>query len=119
MHAWALVPPNRDTFTARLERRFHEMMRLGFLGEVQGLHARGDLTAAHPAIRAVGYRQLWGYLEGEYPLAEAVRAGIAATRQLSKRQMTWIRSEPTLAWVDPFAEGAYERWSAAVDQRLG
>jgi len=69
-------------------------------------------------MRAVGYRQLWAHLEGETTLAEAVRRGIAATRQLAKRQMTWIRSEPQFAWVDPFAPGAFEHWSVAVRTRL-
>src|SRR5581483_8511635 len=80
MGAWALVPANRDTLSARLEQRFHEMMRLGFLDEVRGLHARGDLTPAHPAVRAVGYRQLWAHLDGEFALSEAVQRGITATR---------------------------------------
>jgi tRNA dimethylallyltransferase len=118
IHAWALVPANRDTLNARLERRFHEMMRAGFLTEVEGLHARGDLTAVHPAIRAVGYRQLWSHLEGEIPLAEAVRRAITATRQLAKRQMTWIRSEPGLTVLEPFVAGACERWSTSVGERL-
>jgi tRNA dimethylallyltransferase len=114
MGAWALVPANRDTLGARLEQRFHEMMRLGFLDEVRGLHARGDLTPAHPAVRAVGYRQLWAHLEGEFPLSEAVRRGITATRQLAKRQRTWIRSEAGLTWMDPFSQDAYESWNRTV-----
>jgi tRNA dimethylallyltransferase len=112
------VPPNRDTLNERLELRFHDMMKLGFLEEVALLRQRGDLTSSHPAVRAVGYRQLWAHLEGEFPLSEAVRRGIAATRQLAKRQMTWIRSEPGLEWVAPHASGAFERWSAAVGIRL-
>jgi tRNA dimethylallyltransferase len=118
MQSWALVPPNRDTLNERLEQRFHDMMNLGFLEEVAALHARGDLTPSHPAVRAVGYRQLWAHLDGEFPLSEAVRRGIAATRQLAKRQMTWIRSEQGLEWLDPHADGAFERWSAAVRTRL-
>jgi tRNA dimethylallyltransferase len=116
--AWALMPTSREALHERLERRFRQMMAQGFLEEVRALHARGDLTAAHPAMRAVGYRQLWGYLEGHYPLEEAVRRGIAATRQLAKRQMTWIRSEPQLEWVDPFTSGARDAWSVAVRTRL-
>lgn len=118
LHAWALMPANRDTLHMRLEQRFEEMMRIGFLAEVHGLHARGDLTAAHPAVRAVGYRQLWAHLDGEFSLPEAVRRGISATRQLAKRQMTWIRSERGLTRVDPFAAGAYEHWSEAVAERI-
>jgi tRNA dimethylallyltransferase len=116
--SWALVPPNRDTLSARLEQRFDEMMRLGFLDEVRGLHARGDLTPAHPAVRAVGYRQLWEHLDGEFSLSEALRRGITATRQLAKRQMTWIRSERGLTWVDPFSSDAYMSWSEMVGDRL-
>lgn len=115
---WALVPANRDTLSARLEARFHEMMRLGFLEEVRALRARGDLTAAHPAVRAVGYRQLWEHLDGQFPLPEAVRRGITATRQLAKRQMTWIRSEQGLTWVDPHSPGACERWNENVVEWL-
>jgi tRNA dimethylallyltransferase len=118
MGAWALVPPNRDTLSARLEQRFHEMMRLGFLDEVRALRARGDLTPAHPAVRAVGYRQLWAHLDGEFPLPEAVQRGITATRQLAKRQMTWIRSEPGLTWVDPFASDSYACWTESVAEWL-
>ncbi len=118
IHSWALVPPNRDTLNERLERRFEGMMRIGFLEEVAALRARGDVTPSHPAARAVGYRQLWQHLDGEFPLAEAVHRGITATRQLAKRQMTWIRSEPGLTWVDPLASDAYESWCTVVQMRL-
>jgi tRNA dimethylallyltransferase len=69
------------------------MMTAGFLEEVRALHHRGDLTARHPSMRAVGYRQLWAHLEGEYDLDEAILRGVAATRQLAKRQLTWLRAE--------------------------
>ena len=118
MHSWALVPPNRDTLNDALERRFHDMMKLGFLDEVAALHARGDLSPAQPAVRAVGYRQLWAHFDGEFSLPEAVRRGISATRRLAKRQMTWIRSEPGLEWVDPHPAAAFERWVSAVRARL-
>ena len=74
----------------------------GFLDEVRRLHARGDLTVDHPAVRAVGYRQLWSHLSGSYPLATAVTRAIAATRQLAKRQMTWLRSMSNIASIDPY-----------------
>jgi tRNA dimethylallyltransferase len=111
---WALVSANRVTLHERLERRFHEMMKLGFLDEVAALRARGDLTTDHPAIRAVGYRQLWAYFDGEFPLDEAVRRGIFATRQLAKRQLTWLRSTLELTSINPHEGGAFERWSAQV-----
>lgn len=111
---WALVSANRVTLYERLERRFHEMMKLGFLEEVEALRARGDLTPEHPSMRAVGYRQLWAYFDGVFSLEEAVRRGIFATRQLAKRQLTWLRSEPALTWINPHEEGAFESWSARV-----
>jgi tRNA dimethylallyltransferase len=76
------------------------MMTAGFLEEVRELHHRGDLTARHPSMRAVGYRQLWAHLDGEYDLNEAVRRAIAATRQLAKRQLTWLRGERRAQWLD-------------------
>src|SRR5689334_10659794 len=102
---WALVSANRVSLHERLEQRFHEMMKLGFLDEVAALRARGDLSARHPAIRAVGYRQLWAYFDGEFSLDEAVRRGIFATRQLAKRQLTWLRSEADLTCINPHDGG--------------
>jgi tRNA dimethylallyltransferase len=90
------------------------MMELGFLDEVAALRARGDLSPDHPAIRAVGYRQLWAYFDGEFALDEAVRRGIFATRQLAKRQLTWLRSEVDLTPINPHEGGAFESWSARV-----
>ena len=101
LKAWALAPRSRPALHQRLASRFHAMMAAGFLDEVRALHGRGDLTASHSSMRAVGYRQLWGHLEGEYGLAEAVEQGIAATRQLAKRQLTWMRAETTPCWLDP------------------
>jgi tRNA dimethylallyltransferase len=98
----ALFPHDRARLHADLERRFAQMMSAGLLDEVRGLHARGDLTEAHPAIRAVGYRQLWAHLDGSYPLDVAVERGVAATRQLAKRQMTWLRSMANIRTFDPY-----------------
>jgi len=109
-----LAPGSRPELHAAIERRFEAMMRAGFLAEVERLHARGDLHAGLPAVRAVGYRQLWSYLEGDCGLAEAVRDAIVATRRLAKRQMTWLRAEPDLQWLqDPGAgAAAVARWLA-------
>jgi tRNA dimethylallyltransferase len=115
---WALEP-DRVTLQARLAARFHEMMSRGLLHEVRALHARGDLTAAHPSMRAVGYRQLWAHLDGAYDLDMAVERGIAATRQLVKRQLTWLKSDPLIRRVDPDAEDAYPRWRSEVISELG
>jgi tRNA dimethylallyltransferase len=101
LKAWALAPRSRPALHARLASRFHAMMAAGFLDEVRSLHGRGDLSARHSSMRAVGYRQLWAHLEGEFGLAEAVAQAIAATRQLAKRQLTWMRSETTPRWLDP------------------
>jgi len=101
LRAWALAPRDRPVLHQRLASRFHAMMAAGFLEEVRALHRRGDLTARHSSMRAVGYRQLWAHLEGEYGLGEAVERGIAATRQLAKRQLTWMRAETAPRWLDP------------------
>jgi tRNA dimethylallyltransferase len=102
--AWGLAPSSRPVLHQRLARRFHSMMDAGFLEEVKALHVRGDLTARHSSMRAVGYRQLWAHLEGDYGLDEAVERGIAATRQLAKRQLTWMRAETAPHWLDPEAD---------------
>lgn len=98
----ALIPADRARLRAALDARFDGMMTAGLLDEVRRLHERGDLTDANPAIRAVGYRQLWAYLSGQYPLETAVSRGQAATRQLAKRQMTWLRSMPNIRAFDPY-----------------
>lgn len=111
---WALVPADRERLHQRLEGRFYSMLADGFLEEVRLLYARGDLSAGLPALRTVGYRQLWSHLQGELSLEEATHRGIAATRQLAKRQLTWIRSERSLQWVDPDRAGAEASWNRDV-----
>jgi tRNA dimethylallyltransferase len=101
----AICPSDRAVLHERIARRFEQMMAAGFLEEVRALHRRGDLHPGLPAIRAVGYRQLWQHLDGECSLAEAVEKGIAATRQLAKRQLTWLRKWPDLAWIYTDPEG--------------
>jgi tRNA dimethylallyltransferase len=98
----ALIPQDRARLHAALAQRFGDMMTAGLLEEVRLLRARGDLSDAHSAIRAVGYRQLWAHLAGSYPLDVAVTRAIAATRQLAKRQMTWLRSMPNMQVFDPY-----------------
>jgi tRNA dimethylallyltransferase len=98
---WVLAPLERNVLQERLSVRFQAMMAAGFLNEVKGLRQRGDLTARHPSMRSVGYRQLWAHLDGEYALEEAERRGIFATRQLAKRQLTWLRAEKVPNWLDP------------------
>jgi tRNA dimethylallyltransferase len=101
----AICPVDRAVLHQRIALRFELMMQGGFLDEVQALHQRGDLDPELPAIRAVGYRQLWQYVEGECSLDEAVEKGVAATRQLAKRQLTWLRKWPDLAWIYTDPEG--------------
>jgi len=95
-----VVSPPRDELHERIAHRFEQMMKSGFLEEVRVLHARGDLTSDNPAIRAVGYRQLWQHLEGQVSLEQAVANGIVATRRLAKRQMTWLRALPRAEWLN-------------------
>jgi tRNA dimethylallyltransferase len=117
VQAWALAP-NRAVLHQRLEARFHAMLTAGFLDEVRSLRARGDLEARHSSMRAVGYRQLWAHLAGEYDLEEATRRGIIATRQLAKRQLTWMRSEQTLEWLDPDISMLQASWNRDLSQKL-
>ena len=91
---FALMPGDRGELGQHIETRFDGMVKEGLIQEVAQLRSRGDLTAATPAVRAVGYRQVWAYLHNEYAWEEARRRAIAATRQLAKRQMTWLRAEP-------------------------
>ncbi|HEY7889595.1 MAG TPA: tRNA (adenosine(37)-N6)-dimethylallyltransferase MiaA [Steroidobacteraceae bacterium] len=116
LQAWALAPRNRPVLHQRLAERFHAMLAAGFLDEVRALHCRGDLTARHPSMRAVGYRQLWAYLEGDYGLADAVAQGIAATRQLAKRQLTSMRADTVPRWLDPDTDEL--SWNRDVQREL-
>jgi len=95
----AIRPVERAELHRRIARRFEAMLAAGLLAEVAALWRRGDLGPELPAVRAVGYRQLWQHLAGECPLEEAVLRAIAATRQLAKRQLTWLRKWPELHWI--------------------
>lgn len=106
---WMLNPPDRAVLHQRLARRLEAMMAGGFLDEVRRLRERGDLTAEHSSMRSVGYRQLWAHLDGHYDLDEAGRRALAATRQLAKRQLTWMRAESRGEWLDPASEVSWNR----------
>jgi len=97
---FAICPQERKTLHERIEKRFNDMLEQGFIEEVKALQARGDLHENLPAIRAVGYRQVWEYLNGELSYDEMVFKGVVATRQLAKRQITWLRSWSDLHWLD-------------------
>jgi len=96
LHAFALVPADRAELHRRLAERFDRMLKDGLVEELKALRRTHALHASLPSMRCVGYRQAWGYLEGEYGKAELREKGIAATRQLAKRQLTWLRSLPGL-----------------------
>jgi tRNA dimethylallyltransferase len=99
-HAYAWVPQDRSSLYAAIERRLVEMMRAGFLEEVARLYRRGDLHERLPAIRSVGYRQLWEHLTGAVTLELAVQRAILATRHLARRQLVWLRADRELRWFD-------------------
>lgn len=95
-----LIPSQRSWLHDRITTRFHQMLAQGFEQEVQSLYDRGDLDVNKPSIRAVGYRQIWSYLQGECSREQMVERGIIATRQLAKRQLTWLRSLPNIEVFD-------------------
>ncbi|RZN58765.1 tRNA (adenosine(37)-N6)-dimethylallyltransferase MiaA [Avibacterium paragallinarum] len=98
---FAIAPQERQVLHQRIEQRFHIMIEQGFQQEVEKLYQRGDLHADLPSIRCVGYRQMWEFLQGEYDHQEMVFRGICATRQLAKRQITWLRGwKSPLTWLD-------------------
>ncbi len=99
----ALMPDDRIELRKQITTRFDSMLQQGFIEEVEGLFKRGDLHADMPSIRAVGYRQVWSYLAGEYGYDEMRDKAIIATAQLAKRQMTWLRKETECNFIDPFA----------------
>ena len=98
---FAIVPKQREVLHHRIEQRFHKMIELGFQQEVEKLYRRPDLNENLPSIRCVGYRQMWEYLRGDYDHDEMVFRGICATRQLAKRQITWLRGWTSpIQWLD-------------------
>ena len=115
----ALAPADRAVLHARIAERLDVMMSEGFLDEVAALRARGDLHTDLPSIRAVGYRQLWSYLEGEVSLDEALERALAATRQLAKRQLNWLRGWSDLHWIDSSQKNANETLHDSIQNYLG
>lgn len=95
----ARSPTERSTLHGRIERRFDAMIAAGLEDEVRCLRARGDLRADLPSMRSVGYRQMWEYLDGHFGYTDMVAKALAATRQLAKRQYTWLRAEPDCVWL--------------------
>jgi len=101
---FAIAPEERRVLHQRIERRFDIMLENNFIAEVEKLHQRPQLHIDLPAIRSVGYRQVWEYLDGHIDYATMRDRGIIATRQLAKRQLTWLRSWKSLFWLDTFAD---------------
>jgi len=95
-----LLPNDRAALHTRIEKRFDAMLGAGLLDEVRGLHARADLHPNLPSMRSVGYRQAWRFLDGHCTVQEFRQQAITATRQLAKRQMTWLRSMPNVTVVE-------------------
>jgi tRNA dimethylallyltransferase len=109
-----LWPESRRMLHERIESRLNAMLNNGFLEEVRGLREREGLTSTHPSMRAVGYRQLWEHLSGATTLEEARASALAATRQLAKRQITWLRSEASLIRFDPLEAGTIDAISRTL-----
>jgi len=113
-----LLPSERRTLHARINARFLRMLEAGFVEEVQELRERKGLSAGCSSMRAVGYRQIWTHLDGVWDLAEATRRAQAATRQLAKRQLTWLRAEPGLREFDPLESGIEDAISGFLSRKL-
>lgn len=100
VYQFAIAPKDRNVLHQRIEARFKQMLTCGFENEVKSLYERGDLHEDLPSVRCVGYRQMWSYLSGEIDYDEMVYRGICATRQLAKRQITWLRGWNDIHWLD-------------------
>lgn len=104
-----VAPRSRELLRERIAIRFRQMIAQGFIEEVQALHERGDLDLSMPSMRAVGYRQVWEYLEGKMDREQMIERGITITRQFAKRQMTWLRREEDALWVATEDNNRYQQ----------
>lgn len=111
----ALLPDSRRLLHERILLRFSDMLNIGLIAEVEALRRRGDLHLGLPAMRAVGYRQTWEHLDGDYGHAELLQRGAAATRQLAKRQLTWLRGWD---WVQSCVVDGADAIPRALDQAV-
>jgi len=115
----AVVPRERGVLHERIGRRFAQMLELGFVAEVERLYRRGDLGPHLPAIRAVGYRQVWQHLAGELSYAQMCERAVIATRQYAKRQLTWLRGDPEVIWLDAEAPDLLDQvWNLLREHKL-
>ncbi len=115
----AVIPSRREVLHERIAQRFAEMMGQGFIDEVRRLYQRGDLHGGLPALRAVGYRQAWEHLQGRWDAEEMQRRAIFATRQLAKRQSTWLRSVLDARVLDALDDRTVVRAETAIGAFLG
>ncbi len=115
----ALIPADRAALHQRISARFEEMLELGLINEVRALREDYDLEPSLPSMRCVGYRQVWQYLDGEFGLGELRDKAVAATRQLAKRQLTWLRAMPGVDAFDSLDEELQQRIEAWLPQQLG
>ncbi len=113
-----MAPQDRSWLHQRIAVRFKRMLERGMVNEVRGLYERGDLTFDLPAVRAVGYRQVWAYLEGEYDEQQMHEKAVIATRQLAKRQLTWLRKEQGATWFECSAAGVLVEVEQFVERQL-
>ena len=111
---FAITPSERSILHQRIELRYQQMINQGFEQEVIKLKARNDLHEDLPSIRCVGYRQMWQYLNNEYDHNEMIFRGVCATRQLAKRQLTWLRNWPNLHWLNTEDESNLSQILAAI-----
>ena len=114
-----IAPQDRSVLHQRIEQRFLSMLDQGFIEEVATLRSRGDLDLTLPSMRAVGYRQVWEYLDGQYDYEEMVKRGVVATRQFAKRQLTWLRAEETAARFESDGSELLYNVLKYIDIRLG
>jgi len=111
---FGIAPQERSVLHDRIEQRFDIMLKQGFQQEVEKLRARGDLHLDLPSMRCVGYRQMWQFLDGELDFEEMRYRGIVATRQLAKRQLTWLRGWSDLHWLDTFDKHNIDKIKAQI-----
>jgi tRNA dimethylallyltransferase len=115
----ALIPEDRAALHRRIAARFEEMLELGLINEVRALREDYDLEPSLPSMRCVGYRQVWQYLDGEFGLGALRDKAVAATRQLAKRQLTWLRAMPGVKSFDNLDEELQEHIEAWLPEQLG
>ncbi len=115
----AVAPSDRGELHRRIALRLRHMLDQGLVAEVRRLYDRGDLAPALPAVRAVGYRQVWAYLAGETDYDRMVERAIVATRRLAKRQLTWLRADPDAVWFDSLAGDTAARVLTFLEGELG